>query len=154
MASVVVLFVDMSRTTHIAAAQVSSPGATYRVDLAGRFNWFARNLAVLALLLIVIGPASSSYYVESSPFHTHVFLGDQADHSHGAMTVDHQHDVDDEDVISLADHSGAASGSIQVFVDLQSAISPAEMRAVDHVGPHLAYIDIHSTPLEQPPRYS
>ena len=107
-------------------------------------------LALLAVMALVVGPSASGSFVESSPFHSHVYLSADAAQSHG---VDGH--PDGSDVISTTDHSGASSAVTAHLVTPETGFLSARVATfVQHSGAEADYADPLFVPPDEPPQFS
>ena len=114
-------------------------------------------LMVMGLIMPFVGPAIDHHYVDRSPAHAHVLVGEATNaHEHSPTSLDHGHDSGvNGDGISLAT-TAASSGHGPLTLDGATLESQ-----VPSYGDHLIAIHIGEshipdaeaiTPLDRPPR--
>lgn len=70
-------------------------------------------LATVALFLAVVGPGLSHHYAELTPYHSHVFLDGDWEHSHDSVSDDHSH-AESEDIVNVTSDTGSGVGGIHI----------------------------------------
>ena len=109
-------------------------------------------LALLAMFAMVVGPSASGAFVESSPFHSHVYLSAKAAQMHGISTTGHG---DSSDVVSTTDHSGVSSAAtVHIVTPGSESFAVRLSTFVQRPITESEYSDPLLRPPDQPPQYS
>jgi hypothetical protein len=117
---------------------------------------FAPVFMVLGLLTPVFGPAIDHHYVDRSPAHAHVFVGEETNlHDHSLANHDHEAGETTSDGISIASSSAtSAHGPLMLHgATLESTVPDLDTHLIAiHVGEPPVPDDNAVTPLDRPPR--
>jgi len=70
-------------------------------------------LATVALFLAVVGPGLSHHYAELTPYHSHVFLNGESEHTHNSIDSAHSHS-ESEDVVNVTSDTGSGAAGIHI----------------------------------------
>lgn len=111
-------------------------------------------LTLIALLVIVTGPSLSSAFVESSPYHSHIYLaGGESLQGRPETTQSHGHGMGEQEVVSVFDHSGGSSFSSFHIFAAPDRFEPARLAArIQMQLPETPRADAPSQLPERPPR--